>query len=140
MARPDAACPCLGSSAAGACLPRHALLQGLLFPYYHGAYWIGLKASSWPLFSWIDPATPGLNTPKAYKNWGFQDGQVNPNGQPGVDMCAVASFAEPKPGSQGWGWSDTSCTNRYVTICKTRRKCLSAIYCASAALLVSCVL
>ena len=48
----------------------------MLFPLYHKAYWIGLKASSWPLFNWIDPGAPGINTPKGYKNWGFLDGQV----------------------------------------------------------------
>ncbi len=47
--------------------------------------------------------------------------QVNPNGQPGWDMCAVASFEQPKPGTEAWGWSDTSCSDKHIAICKIRR-------------------
>jgi hypothetical protein len=98
----------------------------VLFPYYHVSYWMGLKASTWPLFSWIDPAAPGLNTPQGYKNWGYLDGVLEPQGTPGVDMCTVAAFDEPKPGSRAWGWADMNCNTRHVTICKVRRKWLLA--------------
>jgi hypothetical protein len=59
------------------------LLQGVLFPSYHKAYWIGLQASNWPLFSWIDPGTPGLNTPTGFKNWGYLNGAVRAWGSRG---------------------------------------------------------
>ena len=68
----------------------------MLFPLYHKAYWIGLKASSWPLFNWIDPGAPGINTPKGYKNWGFLDGQVRAAAAQRCRWVPVMNAAGPK--------------------------------------------
>jgi hypothetical protein len=36
----------------------HFIEAGLLFPECHQIYWIGLRAKSWPRFSWLDSLLP----------------------------------------------------------------------------------
>jgi hypothetical protein len=79
-----------------ACRPPAHLPQGVLFPSYHMAYWIGLQAANWPLFSWIDPGTPGINTAQGYKNWGFLNGGVGR--RPWLPAsCSPATHLPPAP-------------------------------------------
>jgi hypothetical protein len=52
---------------------------GRLFPRYHLAYWMGLKADAAPDFYWLDPGRPGSSK---YSHWGKQ--------VRGVGACTLA--------------------------------------------------
>jgi hypothetical protein len=43
--------------------------QGWLLPSYHKSYWIGLTATTWPYFHWLEPSNdPSDDT---YIHWGL---------------------------------------------------------------------
>lgn len=46
--------------------------QGLLLPFFHKYYWMGLQSDrrSYPKFRWLDPLTPALTLASSYKHWG----------------------------------------------------------------------
>ncbi len=43
--------------------------QGWLIPTFHKAYWIGLAATTWPNFRWLDGSAPPSE--KSYAHWGL---------------------------------------------------------------------
>jgi hypothetical protein len=88
---------------------------GKLLPEVHKGYWLGLKATTWPSFGWIDK-TAGAFNPGVYNNWGNLDGVIEPNNMMGPELCVVANYSQAQ--RDAWGWSDTNCGGRYPYMCK----------------------
>jgi hypothetical protein len=96
---------------------QYYISEGQLFPLYHQVYWNGLRAQSWPRFSWIDNVTP-MPSGANYRHWGtYQPGNVaEPNSLVPGENCGVSNFTE----SYGnvWGWADANCDNEFPFICE----------------------
>jgi hypothetical protein len=91
--------------------------DGQLFPLYHQVYWNGLRAQSWPRFSWIDNVTP-MPSGSNYRQWGtYQPGNIaEPNSLVPGENCGVSNHTQ----SYGnvWGWADANCDNEFPFICE----------------------
>lgn len=91
-----------------------------MLPTFHQSYWLGLNASKWPEFVWMDPVAAGSN----YTRWGTaQDGEQEPNNRRGraggpQELCAAAnatlSGGQPLP----MVWSDAECGLRLPFMCR----------------------
>ncbi len=96
-------------------------MQGALIPEYHLNYWMGLKnAGSWPNFTWMDPFAVGPNS-TTYEHWGKGEGfdfPAEPNNFESPEDCGVANYTQSFDGV--WGWSDGSCKQKFVFLCKIR--------------------
>ena len=93
--------------------------QGGLIGSFHGAYWLGLQASTYPDFYWLDRMVPPPSN-TTYMRW--SPGQPGP--QEDTNFCAAANassmwdtFRGPAP----WGWQSHDCTQQLVYICKATR-------------------
>jgi hypothetical protein len=91
--------------------------QGQLFPHYHQVYWNGLKAQSWPRFSWIDNVTP-MPSGSNYRHWGtYQPGNIaEPNSLVPGENCGVCNYTQSY--GNAWGWADANCDNEFAFLCK----------------------
>jgi hypothetical protein len=88
--------------------------MGYLLAGNHSLYWMGLRSSVWPNFTWVDMATDA----SLYESWGTG----NPD-TPGA-MCAGGNYSfDPK-----YSWDDVSCDTNAVFVCELlrRSRCWSA--------------
>jgi hypothetical protein len=93
----------------------HFLGTGRLLADAHKAYWLGLKAASWPAWAWVDK-TAGAYNPGLYNNWFLGGGVTEPNNLAPPELCVVANASEVQ--RDAWGWADTSCGGRFPYMCK----------------------
>jgi hypothetical protein len=85
--------------------------QGYLLPKYHQSYWMGLRATQWPNFAWID------NTVRktSYQHWGqYPDGSREPKSR--QNTCGAGSYALAD--EEAWGWSAQSCSQGMPYMCR----------------------
>jgi hypothetical protein len=103
---------------------KYYIEQGLLFPFWHRYYWMGLQSNrkSYPKFSWSDPLTPSLETSGAYKHWGlYMPGNFyEPYAANPPEYCAGGNFTQIYQAAAGW--ADTSCDDIHIYICQIRRE------------------
>ena len=101
--------------------------SGYWFPTNFRFYWMGLKATNWPAFRWVDRM---FNAPSAkdYRNWGnYMEPGKQPVGEPYYtpgtppQLCAGGNFTESIGGV--FGWADAICTDKYQAICRVQREC-----------------
>jgi hypothetical protein len=82
--------------------------MGYLLAGNHSLYWLGLRSTVWPNYTWVDMSTDI----SGYDNWGTG----NPD-QPGA-MCAGGNYTfDPK-----YSWDDVSCDTNAVFICELLRE------------------
>ena len=97
-------------------------VQGYLFPRYHENYWIGLYATTSPLFTWVDKLIPGPGA-NSYKNWGtFMSGtpMARPEPKNKEHQCAVANATQAwgNKNVKPWGWASQDCNQQQVFMCR----------------------
>jgi hypothetical protein len=96
--------------------------KGLLLPFFHRQYWIGLSSTTktYPRFRWKDPKVPTLDAPGAYVNWGIMTPQnkKEPFALFPPELCGAANFTQMSMGVGGW--SDSNCNNAFAFMCKIR--------------------
>jgi hypothetical protein len=99
---------------------------GYWFPTNFKFYWLGLKATNWPSFAWVDKMFPPP-TARSYRNWGsFVEPGKMPVAEPFYatgtppTMCAGGNFTQSIAGV--FGWADTTCTDMYQAICRVQRE------------------
>ncbi len=91
--------------------------KGILMPGFHKSYWVGLRASAWPDFAWIDRTA---NTVIDYAHWGLlPDGSQEPNNSPAPQLCGLSNYSQAYGGA--WGWSDANCADSFPFICRMLR-------------------
>ena len=82
--------------------------MGYLLAGNHSLYWMGLRSTVWPNFTWVDMSTEI----SGYDNWGTG----NPD-SPGA-MCAGGNYSfDPK-----YSWDDVNCDTNSVFICELLRE------------------
>jgi hypothetical protein len=83
--------------------------SGSLMPAFHGSYWIGLRASRFPEFGWVDATVGPLGS---YQNWGpgMPATAAPPNMCGGVNMTSIVNFV----GS----WMNPPCTRSMPFMCR----------------------
>jgi hypothetical protein len=91
------------------------LSTGRLLADAHKAYWLGLKANTWPAWAWLDK-TAGVYNPGVYANWYTSPGLTEPNNLQPPELCVVANASALQ--RDAWGWADTSCGRRFPYMCK----------------------
>jgi hypothetical protein len=97
--------------------------QGFLLPFYHGNYWVGLRAIGWPTFGWVDPNVPNPGGDQ-YVHWGAAGSGSEPDNLLPQENCGAANYTISYDGV--WGWADTRCSNSFVSICRVMRELLAA--------------
>ena len=97
-------------------MEQYFLSSGRLLTDAHKAYWLGLKASTWPAWAWLDKTAAKYN-PGVYNNWFVGSASLSePNNRVPPELCVVANASLLQ--RDVWGWSDTGCGNRFPYICK----------------------
>jgi hypothetical protein len=72
-----------------------------------------------PSFKWHDPWTK-TPQPSTYMHWGvYVGGGKEPNNLAMNEFCAVGNWTQMY--DNAWGWADTACKNKFISICMTRR-------------------
>jgi hypothetical protein len=97
-----------------------AIAAGVLLPGFHTFYWMGLNATVWPNWKWLD-GTPNPNATGRYQNWGYYMPQniLEPNNIFPPELCVGANFSEKVNLTGNWGWADTRCNQSHPYVCKT---------------------
>jgi hypothetical protein len=109
-----------GSAAEQLAVETHYIQNGMLLPNFkgHSTYWMGLRTSSWPRFTWLDTLLPAPSA-DTYTNWGtYMPSNVpEPNNLATGENCAVANFTQSTAG-QAWKWADNVCEAAAIFMCK----------------------
>jgi hypothetical protein len=110
VVRADNQSPCLSSQEQTG-IEQHFIKQGYLLPKYHRAYWLGLRATQWPSFAWIDKTAATTN----YRNWGqHSDGSFEPKDK--LRTCGAGNFSMVR--QSAWGWAGESCNTALPFMCR----------------------
>jgi hypothetical protein len=119
------------------------IASGALLAEWTETYWMGLTASPWPKFSWLDKSVPapsaagglgGMTNPRSlsvclfmtrpiclhagtYAHWGvYQPGDsLEPNQLTGNENCGLANYTMGYGGA--FGWADAPCESFHASIC-----------------------
>jgi hypothetical protein len=108
------------------------LLQNLLNPQYHRAYWLGLQGNDSTLtttstYTWVDPYAPDLQLPASYEHWlglpgpGRRSLLAGSTGANASVACATAQLQQVF--GMAAGWLPANCSELHVFVIKTRRRC-----------------
>lgn len=93
---------------------------GVLLPAYHKVYWMGLNASTWPAWRWLD-GSPQPNVTGRYQAWGYYMPQniLEPNNIFGGENCVAANFSQAVAAQGVWGWADARCNLSMPYVCES---------------------
>ena len=83
--------------------------QGYLLPKYHKSYWMGLRATQWPNFAWIDNTV----NKTSYQHWGqYIEGELIQPEPNNFENCAGGNFTQSY--GKAAGWDDQNCDTEYI--------------------------
>ena len=90
---------------------QYFIRQGYMLPKYHRGYWLGLRASQWPTFQWLD-ATAARTS---YQHWGqLPDGSREPKQR--LSTCGAGNYSLVE--ASAWGWSGENCNRALPYMCR----------------------
>ncbi len=93
---------------------QYYITNGFLFPEFNQHYWMGLNASTGAgPWNWISPDVPSSQI-GSYRHWATSQPAA------GASTCGVGNWNTSYGGA--WGWLNTACENRLVSICRINRE------------------